>query len=210
MKILLTAFDAFGGEPINPAALALEKIKSIEDIQLKKLILPTVFGESLQILQEEIESFHPHAVICLGQAGGRSGISLERIAINIIDARIPDNKGNAPLDITIAQDGPGAYFSSLPIKAMVKTLRDGGIPSSVSNTAGTYVCNYIMYGLLHELRNKPHIRGGFVHLPYLPQQVVDKDLPSMSLDDLVRGLELLIQSLLIYKEDLALSGGRED
>lgn len=210
MKILLTAFDAFAGEVINPAALALEKVKSIENIQLKKLILPTVFGQSLQILREEMENFHPHAVICLGQAGGRSGISLERVAINIIDARIPDNKGNAPLDVTIAQDGPAAYFSSLPIKAMVKTLRDGGIPSSISNTAGSFVCNYIMYGLLHELRNKAHIRGGFVHLPYLPQQVVDKDLPSMSLDDLVRGLELLIQSLLFYEEDLALSGGRED
>lgn len=210
MKILMTAFDAFGGELVNPTALALKKIRPIENVQLEKLILPTVFGESLDILQKQIRSLDPDVVLCLGQAGGRRAITPERVAINIIDARIPDNKGNAPLDKAIHEDGPAAYFSSLPIKAMVKTLQDKGIPSSVSNTAGTFVCNYIMYGLLHELRNKPHIRGGFIHLPYLPEQVVDKDLASMSLDTLVGGLELLIQSLVIYKEDLPISGGRED
>ncbi|HZK10374.1 MAG TPA: pyroglutamyl-peptidase I [Clostridia bacterium] len=210
MKILITAFDGFGGEKINPTAKALEKLGPLENVQLKKLLLPTVFGDSLEILKKEIREFNPQTVVCLGQAGGRTGISPERIAINIIDARIPDNKGNSPIDQPINPKGPAAYFSTLPIKAMVKTLQDHGIPSSVSNTAGSFVCNYIMYGLLDEIKDQPNMRGGFVHLPYLPEQVVDKNLPSMSLTDLVRALELLIQSLTIYKEDLLLSGGQED
>ena len=210
MKILMTAFDAFGGESVNPAAMALKKVIPIENVELKKLVLPTVFGDSLEILKKEIQDFCPEVVICLGQAGGRAGITPERIAINILDAPIADNKGQTPLDEAIAPEGPAAYFSSLPIKAMVKTLRNNGIPSSISNTAGTFVCNYLMYGLLQEISKTPQVRGGFVHLPYLPEQVLDKNLPSMSLQDIIKALELLIQSCLIYREDLVLPSGSED
>ncbi len=200
-----------GGE-INPA---FEGVKAVEDyilgVEVIKKELPTVFYESIDILEEFIVEEKPNIVICVGQAGGRYNISLERVAININDARIKDNEGNQPIDSKIFEDGENAYFSSLPIKAMAKNIREAGIPANVSNTAGTFVCNHIMYGLLYLIDKKyPNIKGGFIHVPYLPEQAVLKGTaPSMSLDNIRDGLRLAIEAAIEYDNDLKTVEGRE-
>ena len=147
MKILITAFEPFGGETINPALEAVSRLpERIGDAGIVTLRLPVVFGESAEALREAVRRERPEAVICVGQAGGRAGISIERVAINVEDARIPDNAGDQPRDRTIVPDGPAAYFSTLPIREMEKAVRDAGIPAAVSNSAGTYVCNSIKIG----------------------------------------------------------------
>ena len=151
----------------------------------------------------------PDVVICVGQAGGRPNITVERIAINQDDARIPDNDGKQPIDRTIFEEGPAAYFSTLPIKAMVRDMKEAGIPASVSNTAGTFVCNHIMYGALHYAAlHQPSLKAGFVHIPYLPMQTVDKPtMPSMSRDEIVKGLTTLIKTAIQVEEDVKETGG---
>ncbi len=198
IKILLTGFDPFGNEKMNPSFEAVRKVKNfVNGAEILKAQLPTVFKKSFQILKDQIDLHNPDIVICVGQAGGRYEINVERVAINTDDARIPDNEGQQPIDIQIEEDGENAYFSNLPIKAMVQEIKFAGIPAAVSNTAGTFVCNHILYKLLHliSVENKK-IRGGFIHVPYLPEQVLDKkDIPSMSLDDIVKALEASINAL---------------
>ncbi|HSH36672.1 MULTISPECIES: pyroglutamyl-peptidase I [Bacillota] len=199
MKLLITGFEPFGGETINPA---YEAVKTLEDkimnTEIIKREIPTVFNKSIEVLENLIENEKPDIVICVGQAGGRYDISLERVAINIDDARIKDNEGNQPVDIKIFEDGENAYFTSLPIKRMVKKIREAGIPASISNTAGTFVCNHIMYGLLYLIDKKyPNIRGGFIHVPYLPEQVISKrNMPSMSIENIRKGLRLAVEVVL--------------
>lgn len=210
MKVLITGFDPFGGESINPALEAVKMIpENIKGAEVIKLEIPTVFRKSLEKIEEKINEINPDVVISIGQAGGRFGITPERVAINIDDARIKDNEGNQPIDIPIYEDGESAYFSNLPIKAMVKEMLDNGIPASVSNTAGTFVCNHVMYGVLYLVNKKyKNIRAGFIHVPYIPAQVVSKpNTPSMSINDIAKGLELSIKAIVLNDSDIKVIGG---
>ena len=211
MKILLTAFDPFGGELMNPA---LESVKlvadKIGDVDVVKLEVPTVFGKSIKTVQAAIEKEKPDAVLCIGQAGGRFDMSPERVAINLDDARIKDNEGNQPIDTPIFQDGPSAYFATLPIKAMVKSMCEAGIPASVSNTAGTFVCNHLMYGVLYTLaKHYPGVRGGFMHVPFIPSQVVNRKpaAPCLSMEMIAKGIEASIKAIAENEVDLVITGG---
>lgn len=198
MKVLISGFDPFGGEPVNPA---LEAVKLLPDniagAEVIKIEIPTVFKKSIEALEKSIEEHKPDAVICVGQAGGRFAVTPERVAINIDDARIEDNEGKQPIDIKIKEDGENAYFSNLPIKAMVKNMMDNGFPGAVSNTAGTFVCNHVMYGVLYLIDKKyPNMKGGFIHVPYIPNQVIKKpNTPYMSTQDISKCLELCIEAL---------------
>ncbi len=210
MKILITGFDPFGGENINPALEAVKKLPdTILGHEVIKIEIPTVFGKSVEKIEENIQKHNPDVVISIGQAGGRFGLTPERVAINMDDARIPDNEGNQPIDISIYEDGEAAYFSNLPIKAMVKEMNDNGIPASISNTAGTFVCNHLMYGILYLIDKKyPNMRGGFMHVPYIPSQVTTKtNMPSMSIDDITKGLELSIKAIIENSSDIKAIGG---
>lgn len=196
LKVLLTGFKPFAGEKINPAMEVLEIMEDkIADTDIITTVIPTVFYKSIEKLEQTIKEYNPDIVICLGQAGSRYGISVERIAINVDDARIEDNEGNKPVDKKIYKDGKNAYFSNLPVKDIVREIKKAGLPASISNSAGTYVCNHLMYGLLYLIDKKyPDIKGGFIHIPYLPCQVVDKkDKPSMSLEDIKHGVEIGIK-----------------
>lgn len=212
MKILVTGFDPFGGEPINPA---LEAVKGLADTisgaEIIKLEIPTVFGKSAEVVKAAMEKHHPDVVLNIGQAGGRFAISPERVAINIDDARIPDNEGNQPVDIAIQEDGAPAYFTQLPIKAMVTQMKAAGIPANVSNTAGTFVCNHIMYQVHYLIEKEyPAVKGGFIHVPYIPEQVIEKaGQPFMSLTDMTKGLTAAIEAIVLYdgKKDLKAVGG---
>lgn len=204
MKILVTAFDPFGGESINPAYEAVKMLESdIAGSSIIKLELPTVFRKSVAKLEEVLKKEKPDAVICVGQAGGRTDITVERIAINIDDARIKDNEGNIPQDEIIYQDGPAAYFSNLPIKHIVKNIQENDLPATVSNSAGTFVCNHIMYSLLYlNEKNSLGILGGFIHVPYIPKQVIDKsNTASMSLEDITDGLTYAIEAVVKFVKE---------
>ena len=210
MKLLLTAFSPFGGEKINPSLEAVKLVKDkILETDIIKLEVPTVFGKSIKIVADAIEKEKPDYVLCIGQAGGRYGITPERVAINIDDARIPDNEGNQPIDIPIFADGEPAYFSNLPVKSIVEEIRKEGLPASLSNSAGTYVCNHLMYGVLYTLSKKyKGVKGGFIHVPFIPEQTVDKpDKPSMSLTDIVRGLEAAIRAVSRNEADVKRAEG---
>ena len=210
MKLLLTAFSPFGGERINPSLEAVKLVKDkILETDIIKLEVPTVFGKSIKIVADTIEKEKPDYVLCIGQAGGRYGITPERVAINIDDARIPDNEGNQPIDIPIFADGEPAYFSNLPVKSIVEEIRKEGLPASLSNSAGTYVCNHLMYGVLYTLSKKyKGVKGGFIHVPFIPEQTVDKpDKPSISLTDIVRGLEAAIRAISRNEEDVKSAEG---
>lgn len=212
MKILVTGFDPFGGEPINPA---LEAVKGLADeihgAEIIKLEIPTVFGKAADVVAAAIEQHQPDAVLNVGQAGGRFALSPERVAINVDDARIPDNEGNQPVDVKIQENGAPAYFTQLPIKAMVTAIKDAGLPGVVSNTAGTFVCNHIMYQVQYLIDTKyPTLTGGFIHVPFIPEQVVDKaNMPYMSLADMTKGLTAAIGAIVDFagKEDLKVIGG---
>lgn len=210
-KVLVTGFDPFGGEPVNPALEAVKRLngKEISGSLVVTREIPTVFGKAISCLQEAIENIQPALVICVGQAGGRSVITPERVAINVNDARIPDNSGNQPIDREVVPGGPVGYWSTLPVKAIVKKMADNGIPSAVSNTAGTFVCNHIFYGLMHHLDSVGNsIRGGFIHIPFIPEQIVrNPGHPSMSLELIVKGLELAIEAALQNETDIVAVGG---
>lgn len=212
MKLLLSGFDAFGGEKINPA---LEVVKGVSEkigkVKVRKIMIPTIFKTSLEILWKEAQSYKPDVILSIGQAGGRYEISLERIAINLDDARIQDNAGNQPIDTPIFEDGKNAYFSNLPIKAMMQEIRGIGIPAMISNTAGTFVCNHVMYAVLYWIEKfKIAQKGGFIHIPYLPEQVMDKsNTPYMDKQMAIRGIEKAIWSIGEYEYDLQISSGKE-
>ncbi|MBU3228261.1 pyroglutamyl-peptidase I [Clostridium algidicarnis] len=211
MKILVTGFDAFGGESINPALEAVKKISdNIEGIEIIKIEVPTVFKKSIDTLDKAIEAHKPDVVLCVGQAGGRFDITPEKVAINLDDARIKDNEGNNPIDEPIFKDGETAYFSSLPIKAIVKNIKENNIPSSVSYSAGTFVCNHIMYGLLYLIDKKyKNVKGGFIHVPFIPSQVLEKkNMPSMALEDITKGLEFALKAIIENKDDIKETGGK--
>ncbi len=210
MKILVTGFDPFGGESINPAWEAVSRMKDeIAGAEVIKLQVPTVFNKSIERLEAGIEEHKPDAVICVGQAGGRFDVTPERVAINIDDARIKDNEGNQPIDLPVFEDGAPAYFSTLPVKAIVKEINAAGLPSTLSNTAGTFVCNHIMYGALYLAEKKyPNMRAGFIHVPYIPQQVVEKKgTPSMALEDIVKSLEAVVKAVVENDQDIKATGG---
>ena len=211
MKILVTGFDPFGGEKVNPALEAVKSLPSvIHGAEIRWVEIPTVFYQSAEVLEAEIERYQPDVVLCIGQAGGRASLSPERVAINQDDARIPDNQGNQPIDTPIRLDGQAAYFSTLPIKAMVQAIKEEGLPATVSNTAGTFVCNHLMYQALYLADKKfPNMRAGFMHIPYMTEQVINKpNTASMNLTDIVRGIEAAIGAIVDYKDkDIKLVGG---
>jgi pyroglutamyl-peptidase len=211
-KVLVTGFEPFDGERLNPSWEVVKKLEDLEISGARIVIrqLPCVFGKAIEALNTAIDEVDPAMVIAVGQAGGRTDFSVERVAINVDDARIPDNDGNQPVDLPIVADGPAAYFSLLPIKAIVSGLREAGIPASVSQTAGTYVCNHIMYGLLHRLAQPgcKVVKGGFIHIPYLPEQAAKHPgQPSMSVKTVLEALELTIAIALHTEEDLRVAGG---
>ena len=211
MKILVTGFDPFGGDKVNPALEAVKSLPSvIHGAEIRWVEIPTVFYKSAEVLEAEIVLYQPDVVLCIGQAGGRASLTPERVAINQDDARIPDNQGNQPIDTPIRLDGEAAYFSTLPIKAMVQAINEVGLPATVSNTAGTFVCNHLMYQLLYLADKKfPNMRAGFMHIPYMTEQVVNKpNTDSMCLRDIVRGIEAAIGAIVDHKDkDLKLVGG---
>lgn len=211
MKILITGFDPFGGESVNPAYEAVKLLPDeIGGAQVIKLEVPTVFGKAGEVLEAGILEHQPDAVVCVGQAGGRSGMCVEKVAINFQDARIPDNDGAQPFDKAIKEDGETAYFATIPVKAMVAKMRENGIPAFVSYTAGTFVCNELMYSLLYLIDKKyPHIRGGFIHVPYAMGQTVDKPIgtPAMSLESIAQGLKYSIQAVAENREDISAAMG---
>lgn len=210
--ILLTGFAPFGGEDANPswqAASALDG-ERIGGHRVVARLLPVEFGASLRALQAALDAVRPTLVLCIGQAGGRAQLSLERVAINVDDARIPDNAGASPIDEPIAGDGPAAYFATLPIKAMLAALREAGVPAEVSQTAGTYVCNHVFYGLMHALRDAPGVRGGFMHIPYAPQQAArHAGAPSLPVDTVVAGLRVALEAAIETSTDRRLAGGAD-
>ncbi|MEF9992058.1 MAG: pyroglutamyl-peptidase I [Romboutsia sp.] len=210
MKVLLTGFDPFGGEPVNPAEEAVKMVRdNINKAEVIKITIPTVINKSVEAIEKAIKEHNPDIVISVGQAGGRFDITPERVAINIDDFRITDNEGNQPTDEVVYADGQPAYFSNLPIKAMVKHMNENNIPATVSNTAGTFVCNHVMYGILYMIDKKyPNIKGGFIHIPYMTSQIIDKkNIPYMSLEEIVKGLELAIEACTLYDEDIKTIGG---
>lgn len=211
-KLLLTAFTPFDGEKINPALEAVKLVKDrIGNLLIVKLEVPTVFGKSIDTVRDAIEREKPDFVLSIGQAGGRAEITPERVAINLDDARIPDNEGNQPIDEPIFPDGENAYFSTLPVKAMVEAIRKEGLPSSLSNSAGTYVCNHLMYGVLYYLDKRPVIKAGFIHVPYIPEQTKNKkEMPALELSEIVRGLEAAITAIAINGTDKKLAYGQND
>ena len=197
--ILLTGFEPFDGESINPSwqlaqALAGEVIAGHRIVAVR---LPCVFGVSLELLRDAMAKYQPQLVLALGQGSNRSRLSLERIAINIDDARIPDNAGAQPTDVPIVENGAAAFFSSLPIKTMLTALHDAGIPAEISQSAGTFVCNHVFYGLMHALAEQPDVRGGFLHVPYLPEQAAQHPGAScLSLADGINGIRIALRAAL--------------
>jgi len=212
-RVLLTGFDPFGdtgrsSQPLNPSWLAVKALhgKRISGHLMVAAQLPTVFQASINELTRLLQLHKPALVVCVGQAGGRGAMSLERIAINVNDARIRDNLGAQPVDTPVVAGGPAAYFSSLPIKAMLQALQEAGVAAEVSQTAGTFVCNHVFYALMHALATKrgfKRTRGGFIHVPYLPEQ----GAPSMPLDEIVRGLRLAVATALATPRDITKGAG---
>ena len=207
--ILLTGFEPFGGDGINPSAEIVRALdgETVAGHRIVGVQLPCEFGRSLVALDAAVVSHRPAMVLALGQAGGRTELSIERIAINVDDARIPDNAGASPIDAPVVAGGPAAYFSTLPIKAMVQALRDAGIAASISQTAGTFVCNHVFYGLAHHLAGSG-VRGGFMHLPLLPEQAVGSaGLPSMPLQTMIEGVRIALATAVATTRDASIGGG---
>ncbi|MBO9662629.1 pyroglutamyl-peptidase I [Dokdonella sp.] len=209
--ILLTGFESFGGERINPSreiVLALDG-ETIGAHRVVGAILPVAFSPTHVLLEALLEEHRPRLVLALGQAGGRGEISLERVAVNLIDARIADNDGLQPIDEAIVEGAPGAYFSTLPLKAMRARLHDLGIPAALSLSAGSYVCNQVFFVLAHLLATRwPQARGGFVHVPLLPEQAVHHPgQPSMALETMLAGVRAALECALANGSDLRVAGG---
>ncbi|WP_404340173.1 pyroglutamyl-peptidase I [Pseudoalteromonas mariniglutinosa] len=209
--VLLTGFNLFAGETINASWQAVNLLDDtlIAKHRIVAIALPCEFNRSLAVLLNAIEQHHPALVLCVGQAGGRSEINIERVAINIDDARIADNAGKQPIDCPVIADAPAAYFSNLPIKRMLIDLQQSHIPAAISNSAGTYVCNHVMYGLLHHIAlHEPQLKAGFVHIPYLPSQAVHHSgSASMSEETVNNALKVLITTALTAKQDVKVAAG---
>jgi pyroglutamyl-peptidase len=207
-RVLLTGFEPFGGEAVNPSWLAAGTLdgRQIAGHRVVARQLPTAFGLALEVLGSLLLQHRPALVLCTGQAGGREALSLERVAINVNDARIPDNAAAQPVDTQVIPGAPAAYFATLPIKAMLLALQREGIDAQVSQTAGTFVCNHVFYGLMHELatrRTLRGVRGGFIHVPWLPEQ----GKPSMPLEEIVRGLRVALHCALTTGTDIRKEAG---
>jgi pyroglutamyl-peptidase len=208
--VLLTGFEPFNKEPVNPA---WETVRSLDgwaegDFLVVARQLPCVFGDANVAMRTLIDELKPVLVIAVGQAGGRVDLSVERVAINVDDAPIRDNAEQQLVDEPIVRGGPAAYFSSLPIKAIVAALRAAGLPASVSQTAGTFVCNHVFYGLMHSLAALPAVRGGFIHIPFLPEQAArHPGAASMSLEQMVEGMRVAVRTALAVELDLLGGGG---
>src|SRR5579864_3096757 len=212
MKVLVTGFEPFDRDSINPSLEAVRRLPPrLGDLIVATRVLPTAFGRALAALEDAVMTTAPDIVLCLGLAGGRAALSLERVAINIDDARIPDNDENQPIDVPVVVGGPAAYFATLPIKAAAAALREAGLPAAVSNSAGTFLCNHVFYGLMHEaaLGGCGHrFHGGFLHVPYLPSQATRAPgAPSMALEQIVEGIEIILSVTATRSEDLAVSEG---
>lgn len=195
MKILVTGFEPFGMEKINPSYEVVKRLDSrILDSDIIKLQVPTVFYKSINTVIKTIKEETPDVILMIGQAGGRYNITVERIGINISDARIQDNEGNKPMDEIIDNEGLPAYFSSIPVRKIVEELIKNNIPASISNSAGTYVCNHLLYGILDYIyKNKLGIKAGFIHIPFLPEQILNRaDIPSMSLEMMIKAIDTAI------------------
>jgi pyroglutamyl-peptidase len=199
MKILLTGFDPFGGDKVNPAYEAVKLLpKNIAGADIITIEIPTVYQKSGEAVEKGIRQYQPDVVICIGQAGGRSGITVEMVAVNIADFRIADNEGNQPLNQSILEDGENAYFATVPVKAMVENIKKHGIPARISYTAGTFVCNDVMYELLYMISKKyPKIKGGFIHVPFAPEQVLERPdgTASMPVETAAKALEYAVEAV---------------
>jgi pyroglutamyl-peptidase len=210
MKALVTGFEPFGGDRVNPSFEALARLPlRLGALDIATAALPVAYGGARATLRDAIAASAPDIVLCAGLAGGRAELSLERVAINIDDARIPDNGGNQPIDRPVVAGGPAAYFATLPIKAAVVALRDAGLPAAVSNSAGTFLCNHVFYGLMHEAALAGNrFRGGFLHVPYLPSQAArTPGVASMALEQIVEGIEVILSVAAARIDDLAVSEG---
>lgn len=190
--ILFTGFEPFGGETVNPALEAVRRLPdSAAGVPIRRLRLPTSFRRAGETLLEAVDAWRPEAVVCVGQAGGRKTVTPEKIAINYIDARIPDNDGAQPADVPIRADGPAAYFATLPVRAIDEAIRAAGVPCAVSYSAGCYVCNFVMYTLLdHLAQTAPDVLGGFIHVPYAAEQTAGKPAgtPSLTVAQMTQAL----------------------
>ncbi len=196
-KLLITGFDPFGGESINPSWEAVKLIPDIiGDYEVHKMEIPTVFNKAFEIISKKAEEIKPDVIIAVGQAGGRKGITPERVGINLMDASIPDNEGNKINDKAIIEKGENAYFTTLDVKKMVEAIKEIGLPASVSLSAGAFVCNNVLYLLLDKYKNT-NVKAGFIHVPFIPSQLENKKnkeiLPSMELVDIAKGLEAAIK-----------------
>ena len=214
--VLVTGFEPFGGEKSNPSWEVCTRLpREIDGLRVETCRIPCEFRHAIEVVAAAIERHQPALVVCLGQAGGRAHLSVERVAINVDDARIPDNAGERPIDEPIAVSGPPAYFATLPVKAMAAAMRAAGVPAQVSNTAGTYVCNHLMYGVLHYLAAgdsaqldaggalSPRVRAGFIHVPYSEEQVLDKTaIPAMAVTTMARGIEAAIAAAHRNRHDI--------
>jgi pyroglutamyl-peptidase len=207
--VLVTGFEPFGGDAINPSQEIARVLhgREISGRRVNGVVLPCVFGKSIAELKRTLRAEEPELVLCLGLAGGRAEITPERVALNVDDARIPDNAGAQPIDRPIVRGGPAAYWSTLPIKAIVAALRERDVPATVSQTAGTFVCNHVFYGLMHALRLNRRVRGGFIHVPFVPTQVKRSE-PGMPLDVMTEAIAVAIDVSLRTRRDLRAAGGR--
>ena len=190
-QLLITGFDPFGGEAVNPSWEAVRRLsEEIGSYRLTRLQIPTVFDKAAQTVLDAAAQLTPHVILCIGQAGGRSAVTPEAVAINLREARIADNEGFQPVNEPVIANGPAAYFATVPVRRMVKAMKDAGFPARLSYSAGAYVCNDVLYTLLHALRDTP-IQVGFIHVPFLPQQ----GTPNMELDQITRALTAAIEGL---------------
>lgn len=215
VNVLVAGFEPFEKDPVNPS---WEIARALDGWQhagatVRCVQVPCVFGKAIEVLDAAMVRWQPTLVICMGLAGGRTEMSLERVAINIDDARIADNAGQQPIDVPVVPGAPAAYFSTLPIKTIVRDLRAAGLPGGVSNTAGTFVCNHIFYALMHRLAQQPSgpmpARGGFIHVPYLPEQAARvPGAPSMALQTQVQALQVVIATALAVREDVCETAGK--
>ena len=201
MKILFTAFEPFNGGTINPSQLVMEQLEAPADIELIKVLLPVEFKATTNILKQLLQEHRPDVVISLGQAGNRPEICVERVAVNLDCVRssdgareIADNAGDKPVDVPIASDGPAAYFSTLPVWELVAAIKTKGVAGAASYSAGTYVCNHVMYTVLHETAKKyPSMKAGFIHVPFLPEQMQGRiNGYAMELACMVKGVQAVL------------------